>query len=80
MSVYLTKKYQEIASHWHSGQWSSLYQFASSGVYIDKDFDLYMAEIDGCLSNNSKKSDLLILKKFFVTLHNSQHNDNTQKN
>ena len=37
---------REIASEWHSGQWSSLYAFSSSGT-ID---DGLMAEVESCLA------------------------------
>jgi hypothetical protein len=35
---------REIATDWHGGQWSALYQFASSGVYVVANHLLYLRE------------------------------------
>lgn len=36
---------REIAASWHGGQWSNLYQFTSSGVYIPSKHLHYLNEI-----------------------------------
>lgn len=38
-------KAKDIASAWHGGQWSALYQFASSGVYLPQNHLRYLHEI-----------------------------------
>jgi len=42
---------QQIASNWHGGQWSNLYQFASSGVIIKENILLYIQECIDCLNH-----------------------------
>lgn len=37
-------------AEWHGGQWSALYQFCSTGVYVPKNAALYVAEILDCLN------------------------------
>jgi hypothetical protein len=68
-NVISTLAAREIAMGWHGGQWSALYQFGSSGVYMDSYYDLYISEIDSNL--NSAKSDrgLKALKKYFQYKH-----------
>jgi hypothetical protein len=57
---------QEISSHWHSGQWSALYSFASSKSYVEDYYVDYINEIDKCIPFNLKqKSELYSLKRFF---------------
>lgn len=36
---------QELASQWHGGQWSALYQFASSGTVLEENALCYIEEI-----------------------------------
>jgi hypothetical protein len=66
-----------IASNWHGGQWSALYQFASSGIYLVENHLLYLEEIiqeihrpETALHpfHRSKKdtAELVSLKKFFI--------------
>jgi aromatic ring hydroxylase len=43
-----TQKSRRIASAWHGGQWSSFYQYASSGVFVIENTLLYIKE---CLDN-----------------------------
>ena len=68
-------KAKEICSLWHGGQWSNLYQFASSGVFIGPNCLKYLKEIQECLEPEfylhpatlSKKNEreLNSLKNFF---------------
>jgi hypothetical protein len=38
-------KAKRIASDWHDGQWSALYQFASSGIIVPQNYNDYQDEI-----------------------------------
>jgi hypothetical protein len=38
----------EICIHWHGGQWSALYQFLSSGVYMPENHLRYLKELQEC--------------------------------
>lgn len=40
-----TQRAQEIASHWHGGQWSAFYQFSSSGCFIIENVLQYFKEL-----------------------------------
>lgn len=40
---------KEICSKWHGGQWSALYQFASSGVYMVENHLRYLQETESDL-------------------------------
>jgi hypothetical protein len=45
-SVYISnKRAREISDAWHGGQWSALYQFASSGTYVVENHLKYLKEI-----------------------------------
>ena len=44
-----TNKAKRIASEWHGGQWSSLYQFASSGEFNHENVLRYFQEIEHSL-------------------------------
>lgn len=61
----------EIASHWHGGQWSALYSFASTKE-IHLPIADYLSEIEEDLSSLDKEEnpeeykELLILKLFFL--------------
>jgi hypothetical protein len=44
-SILSKDRAREIASHWHGGQWSALYQFMSSGVYMPQNHLWYLFEI-----------------------------------
>jgi len=46
------KKLQQTASEWHSGQWSPLYAFASTG-HVDPQLG---AEIRDCLRDADKEN------------------------
>lgn len=59
-----TKRAKEISSYWHSGQWSHLYQFASSGVYIPQ--SAYIQELNKCVPQCKKDAEeLKKLTKYF---------------
>lgn len=62
------QKAREIASHWHGGQWSALYQFASSGVVTKENLNRYFSEINSDLNGASHKDkkELKSLELFFV--------------
>lgn len=40
---------RQIANEWHGGQWSALYQFASSGVYLIENHLRYLKEVQEAL-------------------------------
>lgn len=71
-------KAQIICSLWHGGQWSALYQFASSGLFHYPNVLRYLQEIETCLHPEyalhpqilSKKdsTQLTWLKSFFIQL------------
>jgi hypothetical protein len=69
--VISTMTARKIAMDYHGGQWSALYQFGSSGVYIDNFYEMYISEIDADLarvpSNRKSLADryLKALKKYF---------------
>lgn len=68
----------KISSNWHGGQWSALYQFASSGKYLIQNHLQYLKEIEEDLhpeyalypSELSKKDkgNLIGLKWFFIRM------------
>lgn len=68
----------KISSNWHGGQWSALYQFASSGVYVVENHLRYLQEIESDLHPEynlhpgklSKKDEgnLTGLKWFFIRM------------
>jgi hypothetical protein len=68
----------KICSHWHGGQWSALYQFASSGIYTIENHLRYLQEIEQALHPEynlypgelSKKDEgnLTGLKWFFIRM------------
>jgi len=45
MSGINVNRAMEIASHWHNGQWSALYQFASSGKILKENYQRYLNEL-----------------------------------
>lgn len=63
-------------SHWHGGQWSALYQFASSELYAVENHLRYLQEIETCLHPEynlypgqlSQKDELALnrLKRYFI--------------
>lgn len=66
---------RDIATHWHGGQHSALYQFSSSGVYMPENHLKYLREVQtdmepeyypnpGVLSKKNER-ELNSLKKFF---------------
>lgn len=65
----------KTSSAWHGGQWSPLYQFASSGIFLPEQSKQYLNDIQRCLETEyylhpvelSKKdrSDLTKLKTYF---------------
>lgn len=66
----------KICSEWHHGQWSALYQFASSGIYTIENHLRYLQEIETCLHpeynlypgflNKKDSGNLERLKQFFI--------------
>ena len=68
----------KICAAWHSGQWSALYQFASSGIYTIENHLRYLQEIESDLHPEynlhpgtlSKKDEgnLIGLKWFFIRM------------
>ena len=64
-------KAKEIASDWHGGQWSALYQFASSGIYLPETHKKYLNEIaDNIpLASLTQKRLLRKLKAWFIYKH-----------
>jgi hypothetical protein len=46
MNIISKDKAKEIAGQFYDGQWSALYQFCSSGVFIKDDYHKYLTEID----------------------------------
>jgi hypothetical protein len=48
MNIISTNKAQMIASYWHDGLHSALYQFASSKVFLNENYGRYIAEIERC--------------------------------
>jgi len=71
-----TETAKNLCSLWHSGQWSALYQFASSGIYTMQNHLKYLQEVETCLHPEynlhpgtlSKKDlgNLERLKQFFI--------------
>lgn len=67
---------KKLSSQWHGGQWSALYQFGSSGVYLIENHLQYLKEVEMSMhpeydlhpSDLSKKSEkeLNSLKEFFT--------------
>lgn len=49
MKTIKLERAKELASFWHQGQWSALYQFASSGVYLEENALHYLKEIENNL-------------------------------
>ena len=63
------EKARQIASNWHGGQWSGLYQFASSGIYVSENHDRYIREVERDLNLaklKKDKEDLRKLKNYFI--------------
>jgi hypothetical protein len=48
IDIISTNKAQMIASYWHEGLHSALYQFASSKVFLNENYGRYIAEIERC--------------------------------
>ena len=51
----MTCNFRELASHWHSGQWSALYAYSSSGTI--EDIDRLLREIYECIDMCEDKQD-----------------------
>ena len=62
-------KAKEIASHWHGGQWSALYQFASSGKVLNENFHRYLNELPNPESNLTTKDKNDIVKLITYIYH-----------
>lgn len=64
-----TRKAQLISSYWYNGQWSALYQFLSSGIYLSENHDRYIREVENALKSAKLKKDkdeLKKLKNYFI--------------
>lgn len=55
---------QKICSNWHNGQWSALYQFTSSGIYLPENHLRYLKEIQECLEPEYNLHPSTINKKY----------------
>lgn len=42
------KQVRNTCNSWHSGQWSALYQFGSSGIYMVENHLRYLKELQEC--------------------------------
>lgn len=70
------KTAQSICASWHGGQWSALYQFASSGIYTVENHLRYLQEIETCLHpeynlypgelTKTQERELTKLKSYFL--------------
>jgi hypothetical protein len=64
-----TNKAQMIASYWHNGLHSALYQFTSSKVFLKENCERYIAEINACIdeANGMRQlNELEELGKYFT--------------
>ncbi len=69
---------KKICSNWHGGQWSALYQFASSGEYIVENHLRYLQEVETALHpeynlypgelNKKDTGNLTGLKWYFIRM------------
>lgn len=66
MNIISTNKAQMIASYWHDGLHSALYQFASSKVFLNENYERYIAEIERC---GDDVKELQELGKYFTFKH-----------
>jgi hypothetical protein len=57
MKLISNKKACLIASYWHGGQWSALYQFCSSGVIVEANKPDYHKEIEADILNTTTVKD-----------------------
>jgi hypothetical protein len=76
MTTITTQRAQQICANWHGGQWSSYYQFASSGVFLVENVLQYLKETEtnlhpeydlypGTLTQKEER-ELNSLKRFFI--------------
>lgn len=49
---------RKICADWHGGKNSSLYQFASSGVYLKEYKQRYISELRECLDDTKSASEV----------------------
>lgn len=66
IDIISTNKAQMIASYWHDGLHSALYQFASSKVFLNENYERYIAEIERC---GDDIKELQELGKYFTFKH-----------
>ena len=70
------KTAQRLCNDWHTGQWSSLYQFASTGTWILANHLLYLQEIQQAIEQPKfalrpydhkvgNRKDLINLREYF---------------
>lgn len=48
MKTIAKKRASQICSYWHGGQWSKLYQFASSAIFVPANILEYLRELQEC--------------------------------
>lgn len=68
---------KSISNDWSGGFGSPLFQFGSNGIYLDKDFNKYIKEIDeniSILKPSKQKTNLNKLKKYFKYKHFEANN------
>lgn len=66
---------RRIASEWHSGQWSPLYAFSSSGIIEDK--GSLLSEVEYCLTITEDTDELERLESLAQFVRDSDDTDNT---
>jgi hypothetical protein len=68
--AYISKnKARQIASEWYDGQWSALYQFLSSGVYLPENHSRYIKEVNELYTyakNKKQTNEINQLKRWFM--------------
>jgi hypothetical protein len=69
-----SKTAKKLASHWHGGQRSALYSYASTGKYFPNMHNDYLKEINSDLKGNYTKTELSELNKLknFFELQNKK--------
>lgn len=80
MKTITIKRAQEICSHWHDGQYSAFYQFASSGIFTIENVLRYLQECENNLHPEynlhpsilsvKNNKELNSLKSFFIKTAN----------
>lgn len=58
----MMEKLQKIASYWHGGQWSAMYQLASSGVFLRENTLQYLWEANAELIQYGRIHEIILSK------------------